>query len=83
MSAPQRRHAWWTRGCCESRTGGRASSRAVIPFRWQTDCWDTQLRSAEHYHERWEYVRLNPVRKELVNRVEDWPWQGELDVLRW
>ena len=48
---------------------------------WQRDCWDTQLRSGEHYHEKWEYVRLNPVRKELVKRAEDWPFQGELHML--
>jgi len=61
--------------------GEPAASRLL--WKWQADCWDTQLRSAEHYHERWEYVRLNPVRKGLVARAEDWPWLGELGVLRW
>ncbi len=61
--------------------GETAASRDT--WRWQPDCWDTQLRSAAHYREKWEYVRLNPVRKGLVARPEDWPWQGELNVLRW
>jgi REP element-mobilizing transposase RayT len=52
-------------------------------WKWQSDCWDTQIRSGTHYHEKWEYVRLNPVRKELVTTPEDWPWQRELSVLRW
>lgn len=52
-------------------------------WKWQSDCWDTQIRSQEHYHQKWEYVRQNPVRKGLVNRVEDWPWQGEMNILRW
>jgi len=52
-------------------------------WKWQSDCWDTQIRSGTHYHEKWEYVRLNPVRKELVEESDDWPWQGELNVLRW
>ncbi len=52
-------------------------------WKWQPDCWDTQMRSGEHYHEKWEYVRHNPVRKGLVDKPEDWPWQGELNVLHW
>jgi|GEM_PF-1195820 len=52
-------------------------------WKWQSDCWDTQMRNQDHYHQKWEYVRQNPVRKGLVNRVEDWPWQGELHSLRW
>ena len=50
---------------------------------WQADCWDTQVRSGEHYHERWLYVSANPVRAGLVDYVEKWAFQGELNVLRW
>ena len=62
-------------------------SRGAVPSRqswkWQPDCWDTQLRNQEHYHDKWEYVRMNPVRQDFVTRAEDWPWQGELHVLPW
>ncbi|MBI3919804.1 MAG: hypothetical protein HY318_00195 [Armatimonadetes bacterium] len=51
--------------------------------RWQTDHWDTRLRSSESYEEKWEYVRNNPVRHGLVERSEDWPYQGEIHVLPW
>jgi putative transposase len=50
---------------------------------WQRDVWDTQLRDGEHYHEKWDYVRMNPVRKELVSDPDDWPFQGEVNVLFW
>ncbi|HEY8994983.1 MAG TPA: transposase [Lacunisphaera sp.] len=50
---------------------------------WQTDFWDRQLRSRESYDEKWEYVRQNPVRAGLVERSDDWPFQGELNILRW
>ena len=50
---------------------------------WQRDVWDTQLRSGQEYHEKWDYVRMNPVRKGLVNSAEDWPFQGELNVVQW
>ena len=50
---------------------------------WQRDGWDTQMRNYEHYVEKLHYVKENPVRKGLVDRSEDWPYQGELHVIRW
>lgn len=50
---------------------------------WEKDFWDVQLRSGESYTAKWEYVRNNPVRHGLVVRAEDWPYQGELNALRW
>ena len=50
---------------------------------WQRHFWDTQLRRGESYDQKWEYVLANPVRAGLVSRVEDWPYQGELNELRW
>ncbi|MFL6518673.1 MAG: REP-associated tyrosine transposase [Chthoniobacterales bacterium] len=45
---------------------------------WQKGFFDHVLRSAESYSEKWEYVRMNPVRAGLCRRVEDWPYQGEI-----
>jgi len=50
---------------------------------WQRDFWDTQLRKGENYDEKWQYVLENPVRAGLVKHSEDWPYQGELNVLEW
>jgi putative transposase len=50
---------------------------------WQRDFWDTQLRHADSYNTKWSYVRLNPVRKGLVDCEAAWPFQGEENVLRW
>ncbi|HSQ01005.1 MAG TPA: transposase [Candidatus Dormibacteraeota bacterium] len=50
---------------------------------WQRDCWDTQLRSATSYTEKWEYVRWNPVRHGLVHHPDEWPYQGEMTRLDW
>jgi putative transposase len=52
-------------------------------WRWQTDHWDTRLRREESYEEKWNYVVNNPVRRGLVTRSEDWPFQGEIFELRW
>jgi len=50
---------------------------------WQRHCWDTQLRKGESYEAKWDYVLENPVRAGLVKRSEDWPYQGELNILDW
>ena len=50
---------------------------------WQVHYWDRQLRSGESYSEKWEYVRNNPVRAGLVQKAEEWPYQGELNRLWW
>ena len=58
------------------------AKRWQIPI-WQREFWDRQLRRLESYNEKWEYVRNNPVRHGFVSRAEDWPYQGELNVLEW
>ena len=45
---------------------------------WQKGFFDHVMRSEESYSEKWAYVALNPVRKHLVARPEDWPYQGEI-----
>jgi len=50
---------------------------------WQADCWDTQMRSADLYRRKLEYVELNPVRKGLVAKAGDWPYQGRIQELIW
>ncbi len=50
---------------------------------WQRHHWDRQLRAGESYDGKWDYVRNNPVRHGLVTCADDWPYQGELNELRW
>ncbi len=54
-----------------------------VDCRWQTDDWDTRMRSIQQYEEKWLYVRFNPVRHQLVSQPEDWPYQGEIHKLTW
>ncbi len=44
---------------------------------WQPGFFDHILRNTESYEQKWNYVRHNPVRAGLVERTEDWPYQGE------
>lgn len=45
-------------------------------FRWQAGFFDHILRNEESMSEKWKYIRQNPVRAGLVERVEDWPYFG-------
>ncbi|MBU0519503.1 transposase [bacterium] len=50
---------------------------------WQRSFWDTQLRREESYLIKWQYIRLNPVRKNLCSDPQEWPYQGEINELVW
>jgi putative transposase len=50
---------------------------------WQRGFWDTQLRRAESYDNKWLYMQENPVRRGLASRPENWPFQGTLNELKW
>ena len=48
---------------------------------WQEEFFDHVLRSSESYGQKWDYVRQNPVRAGLVASADEWPWQGEVELL--
>jgi len=43
---------------------------------WQGRFFDRALRTVEEYHEKAEYIHLNPVRRGLVKRAEEWKWSS-------
>lgn len=49
---------------------------------WQKGFFDHVLRGSESASEKWDYVRNNPVRAGLVHRADDWPFRGEVHLLR-
>ena len=48
---------------------------------WQPRFFDRALRTVKEYHEKVEYLHLNPVRAGLAKRAEDWPWSSAHDYL--
>ena len=48
---------------------------------WQAEYFDHVLRTQWSYAEKWEYVRENPVRAGLVANPDEWPYQGECELL--
>jgi hypothetical protein len=47
-------------------------------WRWQKGFHDHRIRSPESEAQKWDYLRLNPVRAGLVKRPEEWSYGGEI-----
>ena len=58
-----------------------AVAGGLTPPLWQPEFFDHALRSADSYAEKWEYVRLNPVRAGLAASPEAWPYSGECEKI--
>lgn len=43
---------------------------------WQHQFWDRFVRHGKEFNDRLTYMHLNPVRKGLVARPDDWPWSS-------
>jgi putative transposase len=52
-------------------------------WRFQSRGWHHRLRNAEEYAAKTHYMWENPVRRGLVESVDEWPYRGRIDVLAW
>ncbi|MGH9432903.1 MAG: REP-associated tyrosine transposase [Terriglobia bacterium] len=43
---------------------------------WQRQFWDRFVRHAREFSHRLEYMHMNPVRKGLVAKAEEWQWSS-------
>jgi putative transposase len=43
---------------------------------WQGRFFDRVLRTVKEYHEKVEYIHLNPVKRGLATKPEDWKWSS-------
>ena len=48
---------------------------------WQEGFFDHLIRQDESYAQKWNYVRENPVRGQLVESANEWPYQGEIVLI--
>lgn len=67
----------WMKGLKAALGQALTKSAAIAPPIWQEGFFDHLIRHGESYEEKWYYVRENPVRAQLIEHWEDWPWQGE------
>ncbi|HXJ95154.1 MAG TPA: transposase [Terriglobia bacterium] len=67
----------WMKSLKNSLSKALRASQTAAPH-WEKDFFDHVLRSKESYEQKVAYVRQNPVRAGLVQRAEDWPYQGHI-----
>lgn len=48
---------------------------------WQSEFFDHLLCNEESYAQKWDYILNNSVRAGLVKNANEWPWQGEIEIL--
>jgi putative transposase len=58
--------------------GKRLLTLRIEKPHWQEGFFNHLLRSQESYSQKWDYVRMNPVRAGLSKTPEGWPFQGEI-----
>jgi putative transposase len=51
--------------------------------KFQSGGFHHRLRNDENYAWKWRYVLENPVRRGLVERIEEWPYAGRVHEIRW
>ena len=68
-------------GMRKSMRDWKSFTAKALDIQWQRDFFDHRLRSDESYAEQAHYIRMNPVRRGLATRPEDWPhcWQRSAD----
>ena len=44
-------------------------------IKWQRDFFEHRIRDAALLEKEWHYIRMNPVRRNFVEKPEDWPYQ--------
>ncbi len=43
---------------------------------WQPRYWEHRIRDEQDYFRHRDYIHLNPVKHEYVDRLEHWPWSS-------
>jgi len=61
-------------GMCATITNWKGFVAKTAYVVWQRDFFDHRLRNHHELEEKMDYILLNPVRKNLCKRIEDWPW---------
>ena len=73
--------AAWMKGWKSITARRIAAASQTAPPVWQGDYFDHFVRSIAAYRQKWDYVRHNPVRKELCLQSADWSYPGTLQEL--
>lgn len=61
------------RDLAKTLTAWKSYQTKSLRIEWQAGFFDHRLRHDESFEEKANYIRMNPVRAQLVTRPEDWP----------
>lgn len=70
----------WVKSLKKALSKALRTQSVPSPY-WQKGYFDHVLRSEESCVEKWLYVAQNPVRAGLVERADEWMYQGEIHPL--
>jgi putative transposase len=78
---PEHMHCLWTLPENDSDFSGRwrdikkrFTRELAASGTWQPRFWEHTIRDAQDYRRHIDYIYINPVKHELVKRVQDWPF---------
>jgi len=63
-----------TRGIRDTMSAWKRYQARALGVSWQKDFFEHRLRDDQAFWEKAQYVRMNPVRKGLVERPEEWEY---------
>jgi REP element-mobilizing transposase RayT len=69
-------------GIQQTVTAWKHYNSRTLGISWQRDFFEHRLRHDESFDEKALYIRMNPVRKGLCERPEDWPFCWHMTALR-
>jgi len=52
-------------------------------IQWQRGFFDHRIRHDESLDDKAKYIRQNPIRAELIGRIDDWPYWFEKEGVEW
>jgi putative transposase len=59
-----------------TKQGQYASEQIGSGHFWQKRYYDRNIRSYSDFTEKLRYIHRNPVKRELCEKPEDWPWSS-------
>jgi len=63
-----------SRGIRDTVSAWKRYQATSLGVSWQKDFFEHRLRDEDAFREKAAYIRRNPVRKELVERPEEWEY---------
>lgn len=71
-----------TTGIKASVSAWKRYQTKILGIAWQADFFEHRLRNQSEFDEKAYYIRMNPVRKNMVRTAEEWPYVVDWTTIR-